>query len=96
MLTPSPRLTSTCFSENSIFVEERCVVGQVVTQYTLGRCLELLPQRRVGIGCVQVRMDEARHFRSVGNVTADGASVHLGERIVQRLAIAQRFRAAGR
>src|SRR5262245_36161974 len=51
--------------------------------------LELLPQRREGVGCVQVYVDEVTDLCLVGVVTTDGAGVDFGERVVERAAVTQ-------
>ena len=40
---------------------------------------------------MQVRLDEPRHLGRVGDVAAERARVDLGERVVQRLAVAERL-----
>ncbi len=72
-------------------VEELGVVVEVVAQHAFGGRLELLTERGIGVRGVQVRLDQARHLARVRDVAADRARVHFGQRVVQRLAVAERF-----
>lgn len=59
------------------------VVVDIVANHFLGSGFHALFQRRIGKGCMQVGLDQARYIRLVGIVAPNGAGMHFGESIVQ-------------
>jgi hypothetical protein len=67
------------------------VVQEIVAQHPLGSHFEQLPERRIGIGSMQVRVEQVGYLGGLSDIAAHRSEVDLGQSVVQRLAIAQGF-----